>query len=107
MEFNIAAHTYQGYQVPKLLREHIVLRDGQCTVPGCTRPAERGDINHHAPWPIGDTTAANLRALCRTHHNIKTTGLPLTTTEAPQQSLPELALWPLPQESYTDVERAA
>lgn len=71
VEFNIAAHTYQGYQVPKLLREHIVLRDGQCTVPGCTRPAERGDIDHHAPWPTGDTTAANLRALCRTHHNIK------------------------------------
>ncbi|WP_150462501.1 HNH endonuclease signature motif containing protein [Nesterenkonia ebinurensis] len=97
VEFNIAAHTYQGYQVPKLLREHIALRDGVCTAPGCTMPAERGDIDHRTPWPTGKTTAANLRALCRRHHNIKTAGFPLTTSEQTQHHLPKAVLWSTPQ----------
>lgn len=107
VEFNIAAHSYQGYKVPKLLREHIYLRDGTCTVPGCNRVAERGDIDHRTPWPTGQTAAVNLRALCRTHHRLKTAGFRLTTTENPQRSLPEAALWPLSDTSCTEFIQAA
>lgn len=100
VEFNIAAASYSGYQVPKLLREHIMLRDGTCRAEGCHRPADRGDIDHRIPWPAGPTPAENLRALCRKHHNIKTRGFALTTVENPQRRLPRAALWPLPASDY-------
>ncbi|GFZ80568.1 hypothetical protein GCM10011359_06240 [Nesterenkonia alkaliphila] len=100
VEFNIAAASYSGYQVPKLLREHIILRDGTCCAGGCHLPAERGDIDHRISWPAGPTSAANLRALCRKHHNIKTQGFTLTTVENPQRRLPRAALWPPPASDY-------
>ena len=47
-------------------------RDLTCRFPGCTAPAERCDIDHVVPYPIGWTHAANLACLCRKHHHLKT-----------------------------------
>ncbi len=35
---------------------------------------EPGDLDHVVPWPDGPTTVANLVALCRRHHRLKTSG---------------------------------
>ncbi|KQV63241.1 hypothetical protein ASC64_16625 [Nocardioides sp. Root122] len=71
-----------GYEIPQWLREQIVLRDGACVYPWCTRPARRADVDHvieydhdaeaeGRPQP-GPTTTSNLAALCRFHHRLKT-----------------------------------
>ena len=74
--------TAQGYQVPDLVREQVILRDRTCVFPWCTRPARGCDVDHvveydHAaelqgrPQP-GPTTTDNLACLCRFHHRLKT-----------------------------------
>lgn len=73
-DFDVLSHTYSGYQVPQILREALWFRDGVCQTPGCTVPAERGDIDHITPWPDGSTQAANLQVVCRRHHRVKTAG---------------------------------
>lgn len=65
---------YESRFVPKLLRRIIEFRDGTCQAPGCMVAAEHCDIDHQVPWPHGQTTAANLWALCRKHHRLKTAG---------------------------------
>lgn len=50
----------------------VITRDAVCRGPGCTHPAARCDLDHRAPWPDGATTAANLAAVHRGHHNLKT-----------------------------------
>ncbi len=54
------------------LRTSIQARDGTCRFPTCSRPAMESDLDHEIPRPHGPTSGANLRALCRRHHNIKT-----------------------------------
>ncbi|CUR59724.1 putative HNH endonuclease [metagenome] len=71
-----------GYEIPAWLREQIVLRDGTCIYPWCSRPARRADIDHIIEYDHdaeaegrdqpGPTTTANLAALCRSHHRLKT-----------------------------------
>jgi hypothetical protein len=74
--------TAQGYPVPDLVREQVILRDRTCVFPWCTRPARGCDVDHvveydHAaevegrPQP-GPTTTDNLACLCRFHHRLKT-----------------------------------
>src|SRR4051794_23285423 len=64
-----------AYEIPDRLRERIVLRDGHCVFPGCTRPARRADIDHITPHAeAGETTDRNLAPLCRAHHRHKTHG---------------------------------
>ncbi|PKH43814.1 protein of unknown function [Nocardioides alpinus] len=71
-----------GYAIPDRIREHVILRDGTCVFPWCTRPARGCDIDHidaydhqadteHRPQP-GPTSTQNLAALCRFHHRLKT-----------------------------------
>nr|WP_300045142.1 HNH endonuclease signature motif containing protein [uncultured Nocardioides sp.] len=71
-----------AYEVPDRIREQVILRDRTCVFPWCTRPARGCDIDHvdeydhHAdaegrPQP-GPTQTANLAALCRFHHRLKT-----------------------------------
>ncbi len=71
-----------GYAIPDRIRELVTLRDGTCVFPWCTRPARRCDVDHviaydHTaeaegrPQP-GPTHTANLAALCRFHHRLKT-----------------------------------
>ncbi|MBD3927291.1 DUF222 domain-containing protein [Nocardioides cavernae] len=71
-----------AYGVPDRIREQVILRDTTCVFPWCTRPARGCDVDHvdeydHAaeaegrPQP-GPTRTANLAALCRFHHRLKT-----------------------------------
>ncbi|GAA1138285.1 HNH endonuclease signature motif containing protein [Nesterenkonia lutea] len=84
----VLERVYQSRFVPRLLRRAIEFRDGTCQAPGCMVAAEHCDIDHQIPWPHGQTTGANLWALCRKHHRLKTAGfldvpavrLPLRTT---------------------------
>lgn len=57
------------------LRDHVVTRDGVCRFPGCAVEAGRCDLDHDTPWPQGPTTAANLSAKHRRHHQLKTAGV--------------------------------
>lgn len=57
------------------LRTAIEIRDGTCRFATCSRPVAESDIDHQIPHPRGPTTGANLRGLCRRHHNIKTYGI--------------------------------
>ncbi|WP_218220753.1 HNH endonuclease signature motif containing protein [Nesterenkonia sp. Act20] len=71
----VMERVYHSRFVPRVLRRLIEFRDGTCQAPGCTVAAEHCDIDHRLPWPRGETTAANLWALCRKHHRLKTAGL--------------------------------
>jgi hypothetical protein len=65
----------EKYQPPQALTEFINARDKTCRFPGCRRAAELSDIDHAIPWDDGgQTNPANLGALCRRHHRLKTHG---------------------------------
>ena len=57
-------------------RKALLVRDGGCIFPGCTRHANRCDahhVDHHTPDPndpAGPTDIENLGLLCRHHHRI-------------------------------------
>jgi len=61
-----------GYRPSAALADFIRCRDLTCRFPGCGRPAERADIDHTVPYPLGPTHASNLKLLCRLHHLLKT-----------------------------------
>jgi hypothetical protein len=54
--------------------EQVRAVDGVCRAPGCQVPADRGDLDHVSPWPIGPTHVTNLQSLSRGCHNLKTAG---------------------------------
>lgn len=55
------------------LRAYITARDQYCRFPGCHQPAEHCDLDHATAWDSGGgTSPANLGALCRRHHQLKT-----------------------------------
>ena len=61
------------YRPTASLRVLVTARDQYCRFPGCSFPAERCDLDHAQAWSEGGaTTIANLGALCRRHHRIKT-----------------------------------
>jgi hypothetical protein len=64
------------------LRIAVQIKDGTCRFPTCSRPAQACDLDHQLPHPRGPTTGANLGALCRRHHQMKTAGIlnPYTAT---------------------------
>ena len=62
--------------------EHLRLRNGQCAVPGCTRPTSWASECDHieeclrgTPGEGGATEVENLHLLCWQHHLDKTSGL--------------------------------
>ena len=61
-----------GYTPTLKMRRFVQTRDRHCRFPGCRRPARNCDLDHIVPWPAGSTDVANLQALCRYHHRIKT-----------------------------------
>ena len=64
-----------SYQPPQDLVDYLIARDRTCRFPGCRQSAARADIDHAEAWEDGgETSAANLGALCRRHHRMKTTG---------------------------------
>jgi hypothetical protein len=64
-----------SYQPPQDLVDYLIARDRTCRFPGCRHSAARADIDHAEAWEDGgETSAANLGALCRRHHRMKTHG---------------------------------
>jgi hypothetical protein len=64
-----------SYQPPQDLVDYLIARDRTCRFPGCRQSAARADIDHAEAWEDGgETSAANLGALCRRHHRMKTSG---------------------------------
>jgi len=64
-----------SYQPPQDLVDYLIARDRTCRFPGCRQSAARADIDHAEAWEDGgETSAANLGALCRRHHRMKTIG---------------------------------
>jgi hypothetical protein len=63
-----------NYRPSAELAEFVRMRDLFCRAPGCDVPADRCDIDHTIPYPIGPTHPSNLKCLCRTNHLMKTFG---------------------------------
>ncbi len=62
----------EHYRAPADLDGFVRVRDGRCRFPGCSRRADRADLDHTTAWQHGGQTAdANLAALCRRHHRLK------------------------------------
>ncbi len=62
-----------GYVPSKALADFVRCRDLTCRWPGCERPAFDCELDHTIPYAHGGPThAGNLKALCKTHHLIKT-----------------------------------
>jgi len=75
------------YAVPADLRSWLRLRDETCRFPGCSRRAQRCDIDHVKDWAHGGTTDHdNLIHLCRKHHRLKHTTGWTVSTETPSRS---------------------
>lgn len=72
---DILTHEYLGRYPPDVLRRALQFRDMTCRAPGCTKPADRCDMDHRRSWPDGRTSGDNLWALCRRHHNLKGHGV--------------------------------
>lgn len=63
------------YEPPQALVDFLLARDRTCRFPGCRAPARSGDLDHAQSWESGgETSMANLGALCRRHHQLKTHG---------------------------------
>jgi hypothetical protein len=61
------------YEVPDRLREFLTARDRNCRFPGCARKASACQLDHALAWADGgETSPANLGALCVRHHQLKT-----------------------------------
>ncbi|MDQ4488904.1 DUF222 domain-containing protein [Sinomonas sp. ASV486] len=73
------------YRPPEALRLFLKYRDGTCTFPGCTRPAESAELDHTHEWQDGGATDAdNLAHLCRKHHALKSVALVQARQQAAQ-----------------------
>ncbi|MFN8170760.1 MAG: DUF222 domain-containing protein [Candidatus Nanopelagicales bacterium] len=71
------------YLASDLQKLVLRLRDQHCRFPGCTRPAERCEIDHAHPYDAGGhTDTCNLGPLCKHHHELKTAGYWHITTSA-------------------------
>ncbi|MGI9144300.1 MAG: DUF222 domain-containing protein [Candidatus Planktophila sp.] len=65
----------ESYEPPQALVDFLIARDRTCRFPGCRHSAARADLDHAQSWESGgQTSAANLGALCRRHHRLKTHG---------------------------------
>ena len=71
---DLDAHLETSAYVPSAeLVEQAILRDRTCVFPHCTRAARACDLDHVVPHGAGgETSSANIAALCRRHHRLKT-----------------------------------
>jgi hypothetical protein len=67
-----AAPPEARYVPSRALADFVRCRDLTCRFPGCEVPAQRCDLDHTIPHPVGPTCASNLKCLCRFHHLLKT-----------------------------------
>ena len=76
------------YHPPADLADLVRARDGRCQSPICSIPAHQCDLDHRDPFHPdgtgGATSAANLGALCRRDHLLKTHAHWTLTTTNPQ-----------------------
>lgn len=86
----VAAVGTRRYRPGADLTRTVAARDVTCTFPGCRQPAPRCEIDHRQPYDHtraqdvttgsgdrpgdGQTSLANLHALCKHHHQAKTNG---------------------------------
>ena len=57
--------------VPDGMRRALIVRDGGCSFPGCTRRPKRCHAHHIKHWiDHGPTALENLTLLCRFHHTV-------------------------------------
>ncbi|TKG66308.1 HNH endonuclease signature motif containing protein [Prauserella endophytica] len=62
----------QRYRPPAVTDRYVRVRDRECRFPGCHRPAQLGDNDHHTPWGHhGHTDTGQLVNYCRRHHRLK------------------------------------
>jgi hypothetical protein len=59
------------YRPPADVARHVRLRDQKCVAPGCGHRADRCELDHRVPFPVGGTNADNLQPLCKRHHIMK------------------------------------
>ena len=60
--------------LPEPLKTFSAARDGTCRSPGCGQPAHRCQLDHTIPFPVGPSSTANSRMLCKRDHDLKTRG---------------------------------
>ncbi|MCV7112401.1 HNH endonuclease signature motif containing protein [Mycolicibacterium setense] len=72
-----------GYRPSAALSEFIRWRDLTCRFPGCDAPAQRCDIDHSVPYPLGPTHPSNNKLYCRAHHLLKTFSTGWTDRQLP------------------------
>ncbi|MGY1603241.1 HNH endonuclease [Geodermatophilus sp. SYSU D00815] len=60
-----------GYRPGAGLERFVRARDRRCRFPGCRRRVRAGELDHHLPYPLGATSAANLVGLCASDHRGK------------------------------------
>ncbi|MFO7592003.1 MAG: HNH endonuclease signature motif containing protein [Acidimicrobiia bacterium] len=67
-----------GRNVTAALAQLVAARDATCTITGCGRAARLEDDHGQPVSEGGESSAENLRGLCRQHHRRKTSGWNLT-----------------------------
>ncbi len=67
-----ASQAADDYRPTAAAVRFLQVRDLTCRFPGCSRPAERCDVDHVDNHQAGNTTTANMGHLCRRHHLGKT-----------------------------------
>ena len=66
------AYATGAYRPGDLLRHLVQVRDGECTFPGCSRPARESDFEHAVPHHKGGATdACNAGMRSRRCHQVK------------------------------------
>jgi hypothetical protein len=58
------------YAPSKAVRRVVVVRDGGCRFPGCSRRPSWCHTHHVTPWPTGETLVENLVLMCSYHHHV-------------------------------------
>lgn len=72
---NLLDYGREHYEPPQALKDFLIARDRICRFPGCRRSAILSDLDHAQAFDDGGgTSPANLGALCRRHHRMKTHG---------------------------------
>jgi hypothetical protein len=63
----------RSYRPSKPLRRFVEVRDQECVMVGCVRPAMQCELDHRGEWNCGHPTDGdNLHPLCKLHHELKT-----------------------------------
>ena len=90
---DLAAIDKDARRIPKALKTWLRARDETCRAPGCSRPAQRCDIDHTIRYEHGGPTDPdNLTCLCRGHHGAKDDGC-WTLTRLPGDRLRWRSRW--------------